>query len=189
MPSELQLVNRALAELGKPAVSKLSDSFQAQYLANKIAELHPELLLCDNWVFAEVYVSNSTPLSNNFSPDYVYSYQLPANFGRFYRWATSGAQYPIYQFCDGLLLANTNPVMYWYIVNDAAYTVLPPLYARALVLYAAAKSAPTLTNDVALAKYLDNEYEKMINKAIKFNATQRPIVGMPYNDFQRITFV
>ena len=81
------------------------------------------------------------------------------------------------------------PVGYYYIVNQAAPEVYTPLFARALVLYAAAKLAPTLTNNVQLTTYLEGQYEKMIAKAITQDDMENPHFATPYNDFNRITFV
>lgn len=189
MPSLLNLTNRALSELGRLPVTAVEDSPDAQFVQNKILELYQEVLLDYNWNFAVVYVSNFSPETTNFSPDYVYSYQLPGNYGKFFKWATTGAQWPIYQIVDGLMLANTLPIQYYYIANDVPFEVWPPLVARQLVLYAAAKCAPTLTNNTDLTKYLENEYMKARIKAILQNDMERSVTSTPYNDFDRITFV
>lgn len=189
MPSELTLVNRTLSELGRPPVSALSDSADAQYVSAKLAELLPEVLLEANWTWATKYVSDNTPLTLPPTPDFSYAYQLPGDYGHFFKWAATGAQWPIYQFMDGLLLAQTKPVQYYYILNIISYQYLPSLFSRALVLYTAAKSAPTLTNNVSLTKYLENEYMKMLSKAILQNDMERSVEETPYNDFNRITYV
>jgi hypothetical protein len=189
MPSQLQLVNRCLSELGKLQVTNINDSPVAQYVAAKIYELFPELLQEANWIFAVKFIFDDAPLTTPFSPDYSYTYQLPGDFGRFYKWATTGAQWPIYEFADGFLLAQTMPVEYYYIVNFCAYEVLPPKFARALVLYAAAKSSPTSTNNIQLTAYLEKEYMKALAEAILYNDMQRSVTETPYNDFNRITYV
>lgn len=189
MPSELQLVNRCLAELGRPSIVAISDSEDAQYVDNKINELYPELLLEYNWNFAVIYRSDDTPLVDNFSPDFVYTYQLPGDFGKFYRWASSGSQWPFYQIVDGLLLAQTKPIQYYYIKNYVDFQYLPPLFSRMLILYAAAKSSLVLTNNVQLTAYLENEYTKIRTRAIEQNDMERSVMSMPYNDFDRLTFV
>jgi hypothetical protein len=189
MPSLLDLTNRALSELGRLPVTVIEDSPDAQAVANKILELYQEVLLDYNWNFAIVYVDNSSPETTNFSPDYVYSYQLPGNYGKFYRWATTGAQWPLYAIVDGMMLANTLPIQYYYIANDILFEFWPPLVARALVLYAACKAAPTLTNNMQLAGYLEKEYEKARTKAILENDMERSVQSTPYNDFNRVTFV
>ncbi len=189
MPTHLQLVNRTLSELGRLSVANISESPDAQQASAKIFELEPELYLVYNWSFLVKYTLNSTPLTFNFSPDYQYTYQLPGDFGHFFKWQATGAQWPIYEFADGYLLAQVLPVGYYYIVNQAVPEVYTPLFARALVLYAAAKLAPTLTNNIQLTAYLEKEYEKMINKAIVQDDQQRSITTTPYNDFDRIQFV
>ena len=88
-----------------------------------------------------------------------------------------------------MLLAQTQPVGYYYIVNQALPEVYTPLFARALVLYAACKLAPTMTNNVQLAAGLEKEYEKMIAKAITQDDQQRSITTTPYNDFDRLSYV
>lgn len=189
MPTQLQLINRCLSELGRPNVGAVSESDDAAYVANKINELYPELLLDYNWNFAVIYRTDDTPLVTNFSPDYIYSYQLPGDFGKFFKFAATGAQWPIYEFADGMLLAQTRPVQYYYISNQVSFEALPPLFSRSLILYAAAKSAPTLTNNVQLATYLEKEYEKAKIRAIIQNDMERSVSTTPYNDFDRITFV
>jgi hypothetical protein len=189
LPSLLDLTNRSLSELGRLPVDAVTDSQDAEYVQNKILELYQEVLLDYNWNFAIVYVTNYSPLTTNFSPDYVYSYALPGNYGKFYRWASTGAQWPYYAIVDGMMLANTLPIQYYYIANDIPFENWPPLVSRLLVLYAAAKSAPTLTNDMTLVAYLEKEYEKARVKAILENDMERSVMATPYNDFNRITFV
>jgi len=189
MPTQLQLVNRTLSELGRPAVAAIDESPDAEQVNAKLLELAPELYLVYNWTFLVVYTFNNTPLTFNFSPDYNYTYQLPGNFGHFFKWQATGSQWPIYEFADGYLLAQVLPVGYYYIVNQAVPEVYTPLFARALVLYAAAKLAPTLTNNIQLAAYLEKEYEKIIAKAITQDDMERSVSATPYNDFNRITFV
>ncbi len=189
MPSQLQLVNRTLSELGRLAVASINDSEDAQYVAAKLFEMLPELLLEYNWNFAVKYRTDDTPTTTIFSPDFSYTYQLPGDFGHFFKWAATGAQWPIYEFADGYLLAQTKPVQYYYIVNVCDYAVLPPLFARALVLRAASESAPSLTNNVTLADYLKKKYDIVMAKAILQNDMERSVLETPYNSFNRITFV
>ena len=189
MPTHLQLVNRTLAELGRLAVAAIEESPDALQASAKIYELEPELYLVYNWSFLVKFTINSTPLTFNFSPDYIYTYQLPGDFGHFFKWQYTGSQWPIYEFADGYLLAQTLPVGYYYIVNQAVPEVYTPLFARALVLYAAAKLSPTLTNNIQLTAYLEKEYEKIIAKAITQDDMERSVSTTPYNDFDRITFV
>lgn len=189
MPTHLQLVNRTLSELGRLSVASIDESPDAQQASAKIYELEAELFLVYNWTFLVKYTFNNTPLTFNFSPDYSYTYQLPGDFGHFFKWQATGSQWPIYEFADGYLLAQVKPVGYYYIVNQADPLVYTPLFARALILYAAAKLAPTLTNNIQLAQYLEREYEKIIAKAIVQDDMERPVFSTAYNDFDRVNFV
>jgi len=188
MPSLLDLVNRTLSELGKFPVETIGNEISV-IVSNKIIELAPEVLLDYEWNFAVVYVNNSSPETTNFSPDYVYSYQLPGNYGKFFKWATTGAQWPQYAIWDGMMLANTLPIQYYYIANDVPFEEWPPLVARQLVLYTASKLAPTATNNIKLAEYLTGQYFIARTKAIVQNDMERSVQSTPYNDFDRITFV
>lgn len=185
----LTLTNRTLMELGRPEVNAVTNGADAIVVSQKILELYKEVLLDYEWNFAVVYVDDNAPLTVNFSPDYVYAYQLPGNYGRFFKWASTGAQYPIYAIWDGQMLANTNPIQYYYIANDVPFSKWPPLVARMLVLYAACKCALTLTNNDSLTAYLRSEYEKMRIHAIQQNDMERSVMSTPYNDFDRIQFV
>lgn len=189
MPTHLQLVNRTLSELGRLQVASINESPDALHASAKLYELAPELYLVYNWTFLVKFTINRTPLTYNFSPDYIYTYQLPGDFGHFFKWQATGSQWPIYEFADGYLLAQTLPVGFYYIVNQAVPEVYTPLFARALVLYAAAKLSPTLTNNVELTKYLENEYRIMIANAIRQDDMENPHFATAYNDFNRLTFV
>jgi hypothetical protein len=189
MPSLISLVNRTLSELGRISVADINNSPDSQVVNQKLLELAPEVLLDYNWNFAIVYVNNSSPLSVNYSPDFVYSYQLPGNYGKFFRWAFTGAQWPYYEIADGMMWANTLPIQYYYIANDIPFDVWPPLVARMLVLYTASKVSPTLTNNMQLTAYLENEYLKIRTKAILENDMERSVMSTPFNDFDRITFI
>jgi hypothetical protein len=189
MPTLIELVNRTLSELGRPTVAAIDESQDATQTAAKLIELAPELYLEANWSFLVKFVFDNTPLTFNFSPDYNYTYQLPGDFGRFFKWQYTGSQWPIYEFADGYLLAQVLPVGYYYIVNQAMPEVYTPVFARALVLYAAAKLSPTLTNNVDLTKYLEGEYMRILGKAITQDDMLNPHFSTAYNDFDRLNFV
>lgn len=189
MPSLLQLTNRVLSELGRQRVDALDNRPDASFIAAKILELYPEVLLETTWNFAVIYREDATPLATNYSPDYIYTYQLPADFGRFFKWAATGDQWPSYEFADGLLLAQTLPVQYYYISNNPSFELLTPLFARTLVLYTASKCSTVLTNNVQLTAILDKEYQRILAKAIMQNDMERSVETTPYNDYDRITFV
>lgn len=175
-------------ELGSKPVVSINDNERAQIIAAKLPILLPLLLARTFWNFAIKYVFDNTPLTVGFSPDFQYSYQLPADYGRFWRFSTN--YYPLaYQITDGLLLINIRPVSYYYVVDTVPYNVISPLFYRSLALYAASDTAYVLTEDEGLAKYLLQKYENESNSAILLNDMERDIVTMPQNDFDRQIFI
>lgn len=189
MPSNLELVNFVRAELGQEQISALNVANNGIFISNQLALLHAELLLSYEWNFAVVYREDSTPLVSAFSPDFRYAYQLPSNYGRFYRWSYAGANWYYYAIYDNQFLTNVMPLTFYYIVNNVAYEILPPLYTRALVEYTASKVSLSLTNNVQLTQYLAGQYQNALLRAILQNDNERAIVQMPYNDFNRTIFV
>lgn len=189
MPSKIDLINRVLSEIGKLGVTTETDNDASQFIGQKLDELHPDLLKSYNWTWATVYRKDSTPLLDNYSPDFNYTYQLPPDYGQFYKFASSGADYPLYMFADGLLLANVKPIEYYYTMNFVNYEILPPLYARALVLYIASSVSLVLTNNIQLTGYLDQRFKEAKINALLHEDYQRSIREKPYNDFDRVTYV
>lgn len=187
MPTQLQMVNMALNELGKPTVSNINDSPAAQQVAAFLTQCYPEVLLECNWNWGVKYVQDSSPLTENYSPDFMYTYLMPSDWGQFFKW--SQGTWPVYEFVDTFILANQTPIQYYYIVNNAPFALVPPLAARAIALYVASKAAPTLVNNAVFTKYLKDEYKIAKINAILQNDQQRLITSGPYNDFDRITFV
>lgn len=186
--SELDVVNYALAELGIFPVTAITENKQSQILAQKIEILLPVLLASTEWNFAIKYVFNNTPLTVPFSPDYQYAYQLPADYGRFFKFSTN--TFPlVYEFIDGLLLINVRPVGYYYIVNTVPFNVVTPLFYRALALLAASDSAYVLTNDEKIASYLIKKYQDCRDDAILLNDMDRDVITMPHNDYDRQIFI
>jgi len=187
--SELDVVNQALSLIGKPAVTNTSDSPQAFLMANRLQLLKPDILLETIWNFAREYVSNDTPLVNNFTPEYPYTYQLPYNYGRFDRLAWPNVGATNYEITDGLLLCNARPITYYYVVNDAAYSTLTSSAVLALAHLVASKTALVLTNNINLTKYLEEQYTNVyLPKAILFNDMERQISQSP-NDFDRQVYI
>lgn len=189
MPSTLELTNRVLSELGKSPVEAVTNSEASIVVANKLDELYKEVLLETMWNFAIGYREDYSYLSVNYNKDHSYSYQLPGNFGRFYKFGRGSPCAGSYEFIDGMLLTNVTPVRYYYIRNDVPFEVWPPLPARTLVLYAASKLAPTLTNNIQLTGYLAGEYERIKVRAILENDMDRSVTTTPFNDFDRFQLI
>lgn len=189
MTSKLTVVNQALQELGRLPVTAINDDDSAIVISNKLDALLPEMLLRTDWNFAIQYVSINTPLSSDFSPEFTYSYQLPFDFGRFDRFSPTITYAGNYRIVDGMLLSNVRPVQFYYVVNNISYASIPALFERALVMYVSARTCMTLTNNVQLTTYLEGEYKEALMNAILSNDMERRVVTMPYNDFDRTTFV
>ncbi len=184
--SKLTLINQALLELGLLSVATVNESDAAKFIAAKLDNLLPNLLLTTHWHFAMKYREDNTPITQNFSPDYPYTYQLPYDFGRFFH---CGSQCVDYQLVDGYLLSHSKPIAYYYTVNSIDYAVMPTYFARALALYAAADSAIALTQNVQLAHLLESKYQQEKMNALLLESMEQGIKNAPHNDFDRMRFV
>ena len=186
--SKLTLINQALLALGLLPVATVNESDAAKFIAAKLDSLLPPLLRCSDWNFAVKYREDSTPLTQNFSPDYPYTYQLPYDYGRFIR---CGSNHPLadYRLVDGYVLSHQNPFSYYYTVNNVDYHLMPPNFARALALYAAADSAIALTENIQLARMLESKYQQEKMEALLFDKMEQGIKTTAHNDFDRVSEV
>ena len=186
--SKLTVINQALLALGSSPVANETESEAAKFISEKLDSLLPILLLSETWRFAVKYREESTPLTQNFSPDYRYTYQLPFDYGRFIK---LGANRFVLDFSitDNMILTNSNPFRYYYLVRTLDYSILPPIFARTLALYAAADSAIPLTQNVSLAQLLNSQYLQEKMNALLLNNVEQAIKGAPYNDFDRVMWV
>jgi hypothetical protein len=186
--SKLTVINRALLALGLSPIANEKESEAAQFISEKLDSLLPILLLSETWGFAVKYREDNTPITQNFSPDYRYTYQLPFDYGRFIK---LGANRFVLDFSitDKLILTNSRPFQYYYGVNTIDYSILPPLFARTLALYAAADSAIPLTQNVSLAQLLNSQYLQEKMNALLLNNMEQDIKTAPFNDFDRVVWV
>jgi hypothetical protein len=184
--SKLTVINQALLALGLLPVATVNESDAAKFIAAKLESLLPNLLLTTNWHFAVKYQENNTPLTQNFSPDYPYTYQLPYDYGRFIQ---CGSYLADYKLVDGYVLSHTKPFAYYYTVNHIDYAMMPPNFARTLALYASADSAIVLTQNVQLASTLESKYQQEKMNALLLECMEQGIVTAPHNDFDRVRVV
>lgn len=187
--SKLTVINQTLLALGLSPIANEKESEAAEFISEKLDSLLPILLLSETWGFAVKYREDNTPITQNFSPDYRYTYQLPFDYGRFIK---LGANRFVLDFSitDNMILTNSRPFQYYYCVNTMDYSIMPPLFARTLALYAAADSAIPLTQNVNLANLLHTQYQQEKLNAILLNNMERDIKGgAPYNDFNRVMWV
>jgi hypothetical protein len=186
--AKIDIVNQALMELGSLPVIQVSDTQQATLINAKIDLLFPALLAQGPWNFAIKYISDSTPLTTQFSPDFLYAYQLPSDFGRFFKWITN--IWPLYyEFADGLLLTSIFPVQYYYVTNNIDFDKISILFYRALAIYVAADVAPVLTNNTVLAQYLYKKFEGERDNAYLQNDMDRLVEATPFNEYDRQTYI
>lgn len=191
MPSQLDVINYALTEIGRLPVTNAADTQGSQLMLTKVDSLLRKYLRLTDWNFAIKYVSDNTPVVSPFSPEYLYSYQLPADFGRFDRTgknlsATFGLYY---RLLDNYILTNSRPFTYYYVVRQCPYADLDDTSFIAMGLYLASESAMALTNDKLLVGYLKNSYGKALADAMRFNDMERYIQSTPYNDFYRQAYI
>lgn len=190
--SQLDLVNLVLNELGKPSVTNVNDTDTAIVANNKLNFFFPLMLLKTTWNdFVKFYISN-TPNTFPFSPDYAYTYTLPGDFGRLFKFGNF--TFPvIYQITDGLISANVKPIQFYYIVNTAAYGAGldsgTMQFNFALAVWVAADMCMVTTNNAALTKYLEEKAKKEISNAILLDNMNKEIVTLPYNSFNRQLFI
>lgn len=188
--SQLDVINQTLNLIGRPSVVKASDNDSALLIQNRLLIIVPDLLNQASWNFAVAYRSDDTPLSQNFSPEFTYTYQLPTNFGRFDRFVYVLSQFGFYyRFVDNLLLCNAQPIQYYYIVNDADYSTFTTPFFIALCYYVASKTCLVLTQDEVLTKSLEEDYKYYFDKAVLDNDMQRQIGMTPYNDYDRQVYI
>lgn len=182
--SKLDVINQAMIEIGRLPVTNENDSDASQLISAKIDLLLPLMLLETTWNFAVKYISDSTPNTQQFSPEYLYTYQLPFDYGRLFRFQTNC--WPLtYMITDGLLLTDILPIQYYYIVNSIDFDAFNALFYRALSLYTASDSCLVLTNNEQLTQYLAQKYEKAKSDAMLFNDMERDVRTVPYNDYDR----
>lgn len=183
--AQIDVVNQALIELGQLPVIQVTDTPASQLLAAKSELLLPVLLQSSTWNFAIKFVYDNTPLPTSFSTDFTYSYQLPADYGRFFKWSKNNTNQLFYEFIDGMLCTDIKPVQYYYIVNNLDYDAISTLFYRALAVFIAADSCTVLTNNLQLTAELRAKYLQEKSSAILLNDMERDVGSTPYNDFNR----
>ena len=196
--SQIDVINQVLNEIGRPAIDALLMTSpdappDAQVIQLKLNLLLPELLSRGEWVFAVEYLFNNTPNSVSFSPDFLYSYTLPADYGRFKAVAPLGAPNVnfglYYAILDGEFCTNAKRLQIYYIKNNVTYDVLTPTFVRALVYYCAYEVAMPLTNNLELTAYLKQKWKEALSDAVRYNDMERMVTSTPYNDFDRQAYI
>lgn len=191
MATKLSVVNQVLAEIGRQPVTALTDNDQVNYIISpRLDLLYQEMVNRTDWNFLIKFVTLDTPNTVPFSPDFLYWYQLPSDYSRFDRLSWQTTNWGLwYRIIDGLFGTNMRPVLLYYLTNIIDYTVITPVFQRALVLYCAADVCVGLTNDYKLAEYLTKLYMAKLDDALRFNDMERMVQSTPYNEFDRNTYI
>lgn len=191
MATKLQVVNQVLSEIGREPVTALTDNDQVNYIISpRLDLLYSELAQLTDWNFLIQFVTLDTPNLIPFSPDYLYSYQLPSDYSRFDRLSWQTINYGLfYRIVDGLFNTNMRPVLLYYVTNIIDYTVITPLFQQALALYCAADVCVGLTNDYKLASYLEKKSFDKKSDAVRQNDMERNVIQTPNNEFYRNTYI
>jgi hypothetical protein len=195
MASQLQVVNLVLSKLGRKPVQNVNDQADSLLISQQLPLFLEELLLNTLWNFALQFRYDNTPLTTNITANpfggFLYNYQLPANYGRFAFFEyTNFPPFGVpYAIADGVLLTNTRPIIYWYVVNDVDYAVLPAPFVQALVYSTAWQVCLPLTQNQILTDKLEAMWERKLGDAIQQNAMEQPIMQVPFNDFNRRIYI
>lgn len=188
--SRLDIVNQALTELGRLPVTNINDSEDATLLDVKLSLLLPVLLQETVWNFAILYREDSTPLTTPLTPDFSYTYQLPADYGRMFQFGNINNNLDTpYLISNNLISTNEKPISYYYIINDVNVGAISTMFFRAIVLFIASDACLVLTENEKLTQYLKAKYEEEKGKAVNLNDMERYITGKPNNDYDRNIFV
>lgn len=186
--SKLDVINMALNHIGRLPVIQDTDSQDAQIISLRIDVLLPVLLRTARWNFAIKYVSDNTPNTLPFSPDYQFAYTLPFDFGQFCNLSTNC--FPLsYRFVDGLLLTSIRPISYYYVVNTVDFDAITTMFYYALSLFVASDVCMVLTKDKELTDWLKIRHEESKSDAILQNDMERYIQTTPSNDFDRQSYI
>lgn len=190
MPSQLDVINYALTEIGRPPVDNANDQPSSQLMAYKLPALLEKYLQLTDWNFSIKFVLSNTPLISPFSPDFLYSYELPPDFLRFDRFSPLTTNFGLYyRIIDMQLCTNMRPIQYYYVSSNVDYTILTPTSFIALSQYLASETAMALTNNTTLTAYIKKKYEDSLADAMRFNDMERMVQSLPYNDFDRQTYI
>lgn len=190
MQNKLTVVNMVLNELGKQAVALLGETDDAVFIENRIDQLLGIVLAKGSWVWSLKYRSDSTPLPEAITPDFNYTYQLPADYGRLYNVRNKVG----YVIIDGTISSNSSPFQYYYNTNAAPfvegdYTPMTPQFLDALAFFIAARVCIVLTENEQLYQYLLAQYKDAIQNALQLNFFELESFGAPYNDYDRLVLI
>lgn len=191
MPGTLDIVNGTLALMAQVPVSSVNDTDKSLIISNNVDRYFQDLLRREMWNFALAFIFDNTPNTTNISGEFLYNYTLPYNYGRFFRfqWRTSPQFGFYYVILDGVMMTNSRPVSYYYVVNDCSLNVISAPFEQALIYYLAAEYTLPLTNNEKLSAQNRALYYEKLADAVQQNNMELYISQTPYNSFDRQTFI
>lgn len=184
MAVELDYVNGILSELAIKNVQSINDNETSLFIYNRLRVLYVHVLQRANWNFAVEFIYDASPMVYNISPNYQYTYLLPADFGHLFKF-TNQILPTVYEIVDGYLLCNSKPVQYEYIKNNQSLSVFPPLVMDMIVLYVASRVCLVLTQDIKLTSYLKSLYEERFSECVRVNAFANQIDNAKHINYDR----
>ncbi len=170
--TDIGLCARALVQVGAHPITSFADgTAESEIAALLYAPLRDAVISSYPWSFASGQAT-LTRLSTPPLSDYMYAYQLPADFLR----AISAGQGhrgrgQSYRIANGQLHSNADTVILTYIFRPEEET-FPPFFDRVLMLRLAAEFCLPLTENTSRADYLAKFAESELAKARQIDAQQ-----------------
>lgn len=176
MATNLQLVNRALMELGVAKVLT-SDELTAAAIspAKVMAAAYPMALtdVASRFDFPATRVA--VELTTDGAPtdtEYLYSFSLPADYGAFrYIATTEGFRYNEYRLEGTTILANESPLFLHYTAKVTDMATLPDYLFAPTAFYLASIVAKPITGEMTERDRMMQYFEKAFSQA-KTRASQ-----------------
>lgn len=195
--TKLNIVNMVLANLGKLPVANAMNDPNGALILQAIDQYFPQLLLRANWNWSIKYVTDNNPITDATNPYFRFGYQLPADYGRMNKIVTLAGFSSIgagtgWAIIDNILWVNTDPVSYYYQVNqsvflDGNFSVCTQVFLNALAFYVAGQVCLPITNNIQLRQQNLDNYQISIIEAGKLNRYDQQIITMPNNDYDRVS--
>ena len=160
MADETSICNAALAKLGCPLITSLSDgSKHAQFCSRFYASTRDEVLAAHRWNFA----MKRATLTKSTAPafEWKYSYTLPSDCLRVvqlngYETTETRGEFSVEA---GLLLADADTAQIRYVAQITTASLFPTLFIEALATKLAANLAGPLTGSQTMAGEFTKQYE------------------------------
>jgi hypothetical protein len=192
MPDRLSIYNGALRKCKSRRLATLNEDIEARYLLDNVwnDDLIGYVLEQGFWRFATrtSKLDQDTSVATQFG--YSYTFTLPDDFVKLVQ--ISANEYfdpPLNEYTiEGDIYADIDPLYLRYVSSDESYgsdlSRWPRAFTRWVEFYLATEIAPTLTNDVDMAKLEESE-RKAFMRARSNDAIQDPTRFAPQSSWAR----